>query len=405
MRTFGEITNRFGDRELLVGKSGSTSYAEFFELVEGRSIEAELPSNLALSLEWTTDSYSRFFRVMLSGQSVFPGEIFPEGDLASFLPQAPLLILKTGGSTGRPRHVVHSVERFLEKYSLKESPPSRQMVLYAPSHIAGLDAFLQAVHRGGTLVLPEDRSPRAIAESIEEQSVEVLPASPTMLQFLLLSGELEGRDLSSVKVIPHGAEPMPEALSRRVKEVFPAARLVQRFGMTELGALPVREDPKDSRAMYLEAANHTWKVQDGELHIWSPGRMLGTLEEGLMDDSDPWFRTGDLAERTPRGSIRILGRRDSLINVGGEKVLPGLVEDMILQVPAIRDALVFAIPNPMTGQAVAARIVCEGELELVDVLSKLRTLARENGYPLACVPTRIEFVTQLEMTESGKRLR
>ncbi len=405
MSAFGEIATRFAERSLFVGKSGTTSYAEFFKLVEAATVTVDNKSDLALTLDWSAPSFAVFIAALLRGRCVFPGDAFPSGNLDPFLRQAPLLILRTGGSTGRPRHVVHSVERLLGKYAIKERPATRQLVLFAANHIAGLDAFLKAVHSGGSLVVPEDRTASAIARAIEEELVEVLPATPSMLQFLLLSGELQGRDLSSVKIIPHGAEPMPEALRQRVRACFPDARLLQRFGMTELGALPVREDPEDSQALYLEAPNHTWKVEEGELHVWSPGRMLGTLEEGLMDDRDPWFRTGDLAERTKRGSIRILGRRDSLINVGGEKVVPGLVEDMMLELPEVNDAEIFAIPNPMSGQAVAAKIVAHGDHDLVEILSRLRVLTRKKGYPLAYVPTRIEFVTHLKMTDSGKRQR
>jgi acyl-CoA synthetase (AMP-forming)/AMP-acid ligase II len=254
-------------------------------------------------------------------------------------------------------------------------------------------------------VTPEGRDPESLTTAIEAHAVEILAATPTQLQFILMADACSGKDLRSVKRIPHGAEPMSEALRKRLWNVFPNARLIQRFGMTELGALPVSEDPADSRALFLEAPNHTWKVENGELHIWAPGRMLGTLEEGPLDPDDPWFRTGDLAERTGNGSIRILGRREELINVGGEKVIPSVVEELLLEHPDILDAQAHAIPNPMTGEAVAARIVCKGKPELLDILSEIRVSARNRGLSLASVPTRIEFVDRVELTPSGKRKR
>jgi acyl-coenzyme A synthetase/AMP-(fatty) acid ligase len=406
MLDFQEIFRRFGDRTLFLSGNDRTSYRQFAQMLDACGMEGQgTDSPDILDLQWTPQSFARLLGSVRAGRSVFLGNAAPAGDLQPFVSHSPLLVLRTGGTTGEPRHVVHSAQRLLERYKCEERPALKILVLYAAGHIAGLDAFFQAFHRGATLVIPNGRDPHSVCHSIEHFQVEVLPATPTFLQFLLLSGSLDGRKLSSVGAIPHGAEPMPPALRQRLHVVFPHARLLHRFGLTELGALPVRPDPADPDALFLDQTGYAWEIREGELWIKSPARMLGTLEDGPVDAGDSWHPTGDLAEETPRGSIRVLGRREAMINVGGEKVLPETVEALVLEQPGISDAAVEGCPNPLTGQAVCARVIFSGEPAPAGLMRQLRVAAREQGLSLAHVPTRIIAVDQIGKTETGKRDR
>ena len=423
------IAAAYAARTLFDGPQGRVSYADFMEAVEAaeRSAESARPFTGGgcheLHLEWSAASFARLLGILRRGQSACLGSM-PDIPLApAFTEHAPLLILPTGGTTGRSRHVVHSAARLLGRYALQERPAVRQLVLYAPGHIAGLDAFFQALHRGATLIIPADRSAASVAAAISTYAVEVLPATPTYLQFLLLSGALDeigdeivtgtfgsgggkggGKGTGTVRFIPHGAEPMAASLRARLQSAFPAAQLLQRFGMTELGALPVRPDPEDPAALFLDAPGYAWKMVQGELWIQSPTRMLGTLEDGPVSEGD-WHATGDLAELTPRGSLRILGRREALINVGGEKIVPERVEALLLEQPAVCEARVFARPNPLTGQAVVAEVVYADAPDPMALLTALRQSARAKGLSLAHVPTRLLAVDSLPITSSGKRPR
>lgn len=407
------IVRTCGSRCLFSETGGSVGYASFAALVDSKRRQWASDAGpghglVAHQLEWKADAFAGLLARFLLGQNVLLGSAVPAAAparLSPFLGQSPLLVLRTGGTTGDPRHVVHSVASLLSPYHPEMRPPVGLLVLYAADHIAGLDAFFQAFHRGSTLVVPPSLAPRDLAHCIESQRIQVLPATPTLLQFLLLSGELEGRELGAVTTIPHGAEPMPPALRERIAKAFPNARLLQRFGMTELGALPVRADPAAPEALFLDSVDYAWKVEDGELLIQSPTRMLGTLEDGPVDPASTWHRTGDLAEQTPRGSIRILGRREALINVGGSKIVPEIVEAMILEQPGVRDVAVCGIPNPLTGQALCAQVIFAGEADPHGLMKALRAAAREKCLSLAHVPTRIEAVAELDKTAVGKRAR
>jgi acyl-coenzyme A synthetase/AMP-(fatty) acid ligase len=405
-----KIRAEFGNRCLFRGSGAPVDYAAFIDLVDLKRKEFSAAAGPGAQLfphrlEWTAGAFAGLLARFLLGQNVFAGSPVPIGGLEPFLEKAPLLVLRTGGTTGDPRHVVHAADTLLSPYRIEPRPPTRLLILYAADHIAGIDAFFQALHRGSTLVIPSSLAPRDLADCLVSEQVQILPATPTFLQFLLLSGELEGRDLSQLTAIPHGAEPMPPALRGRIREAFPNARVLQRFGMTELGALPVRPDPDCPEALFLEESGYAWKVEDGELLIQSPTRMLGTLEDGPVDSGNAWHRTGDLAEATPRGSVRILGRREALINVGGAKIVPEIVEAMILEQPCVRDVAVSGMPNPLTGQALRAQVIFEGEPDLQGLMKALRLAAREKGLSLAHVPTRIEAVSGLDKTAIGKRAR
>jgi acyl-coenzyme A synthetase/AMP-(fatty) acid ligase len=407
MINWNGITKAYGGRILFQTDRDSVTYADFADQV--RLITAGIqpdPSNaVSMDLEWSALCFANFLAHLSAGQSVLLGDLETPGGLAQFPHGQPFLILPTGGTTGTPKHVVHSVETLLSPYHLQERDPVRILTLYAADHIAGLDAFFQALHRGSTLVIPKARDAESIGNCIEKFAIDVLPATPTFLQFLILGGIASAHDLSTVKAIPHGAEPMPEALRERIQATFPNARLIHRFGMTELGALPVREDPQNPEALFLDAPGYSWKLIDGEIHIKGLTPFLGTLEGGPIDPENYWHATGDLGELNETGSMRILGRREAMINVGGEKILPERVESLLLEHAKVRDVCVTAAPSPLTGQTVVAEVVFSGEANPMQLMRDIRTTARQKGLSLAHVPTRITPVEVIQYTRIGKRSR
>jgi acyl-CoA synthetase (AMP-forming)/AMP-acid ligase II len=204
----------------------------------------------------------------------------------------------------------------------------------------------------------------------------VLPATPSFLNLLLLSEAHLGHDLGSLRIVPYGAEPMPDGLLDRLKAALPQASFVQRFGTSETGTLPLVPGSEGLR-LNPEKAGYGWRIVDGELWVLSPSRAMGYIsgEPGAFDDSG-WFRTGDMAEQLADGSIRVLGRRLELINVGGEKVIPAEVEGMLLSHPLVADCRVRPEANAVLGQVVAAEIVWLGpESDAVSVKRRIHEFA------------------------------
>jgi len=110
------------------------------------------------------------------------------------------------------------------------------------------------------------------------------------------------------------------------------------------------------------------RVVDGMLHIRSASSMVGYLNAPNPIDADGWMNTGDLVEERD-GLIRFIGRASEVINVGGQKVFPTEVEDVLLAAPNVTEATVFGVRHPLLGQAVRA-LVTVAEPESEDTLAE-----------------------------------
>lgn len=322
------------------------------------------------------------------------------------LRQQPGLILATGGTTGIPKLVLHDLTALLGTVPLKETATRRMLPLMRFDHIGGLDMAWRALAGRQVLVAPPlEITPVTVAELIARHRVEVLPATPSFLNLLLLAGVHRTHDLSSLRVVPYGAEPMPAGLLARLRTALRRVEFVQRFGTSETGALPVQDEGKGV-VLRGDQKGFSWKLVEGELWVKSPARALGYLAgDNSRFEADGWFRTGDVAEQLPGGSIRVLGRREELINVGGEKVLPGEVEAVLMAHHFVADCRIGPEENAVLGQVVAADIIWSGpETDALAVKRVLHAYAA-GLLPRHKLPTVVRLVTALDATGNLKKQR
>jgi acyl-CoA synthetase (AMP-forming)/AMP-acid ligase II len=318
----------------------------------------------------------------------------------------PGLILGTGGTTGTPKLVLHDLAALLAAIPVKTGRPGRTLPLMKFDHIGGLDMAWRAL--AGTQVLvapPPEITPDSVAATVARHAVEILPATPSFLNLLLLAGADRTHDLGSLRLVPYGAEPMPSGLLARLRTALPWVEFVPRFGTSETGALPVRQSGDGLVLATKNDGSFAWKIVDDELWVRSPARALGYLSGdpgGLVDGG--WFRTGDYAEQRADGAIRILGRRRDVINVGGEKVLPDEIENWLLSHPLVADCRVFALPNALLGQIVAAEVVWRGPER--DAVAVKRLLHASAGSSPDCyLPTVVRLVKSVDTTGNLKKIR
>lgn len=266
---------------------------------------------------------------------------------------APGLVLFSSGSEGKSKAIVHHGLRLLEKYRTpRRASVTIPFMLF--DHIGGINTVLHVLSSGGTAVLPRERSPEAIARLIAANGVQVLPTTPTFLNLLLLR-DPEARQLASLEILAYGAERMPAATLERLREVLPRVSLVQNYGMSEVGILQTKSEASGSLWVKLGGDGYETRVVDGLLEIKARSAMLGYLNEASPFTEDGWLRTGDRVEA--RGEwVRILGRASDLIIVGGEKVYPAEVEDLIASMPGVVEVIVGAEPNAITGNLVKADV-------------------------------------------------
>ncbi len=268
--------------------------------------------------------------------------------------QVPGLVLFSSGTSGDPKGAVHDFTALLEKFQTRRKAlVTLNFLLF--DHWGGLNTMLHTLSNGATIVTVSDRSPEGVCALIEETGAELLPATPTFLNLLLLSGAYKTRNLQSLKVISYGAEPMLESTLRRLREVFPHLTLQQTYGLIEVGVLRSKSREDGSLWVKLGGEGYQMRVVDGILHIKTKSTILGYLNAEAPITEDGWFITGDAVHQEGE-YFRILGRKSELINIGGEKVYPVEVENCIQALENISEVTVYAEKNPIMGNILCAKV-------------------------------------------------
>ncbi|MEV0256066.1 fatty acid--CoA ligase family protein [Streptomyces sp. NPDC050732] len=266
------------------------------------------------------------------------------------------LVLYSSGSTGEVKAALHSFPQLLDRFRTDPGRPLRALQFMAMDHIGGINTLFHTLCSGGTVVVETRRTAEHICAAIERHRAELLPTTPTFLNMLLISGAYRSHDLSSLRIITYGTEPMRDVTLKHLAETFPEARLKQTYGLTETGILPTRSEANGSLLMRVGGSGFETRIVDGTLWIRSPSSMRGYLNSPDPFDGDGWLDTGDAVEEAGDGLLRIIGRRSHCINIGGEKVFPAQVENALLQADNVRDVVVEGRANAVTGQIVAARV-------------------------------------------------
>jgi long-chain acyl-CoA synthetase len=312
------------------------------------------------------------------------------------------LVLFTSGSTGAPKGVLHDFGRLLTKFH-KRRPTLRTLNFLLFDHWGGLNTLLHCLANGSPVVLPENRNPDYVCALLEDHRVELLPASPTFLNLLLLSGAHLNKDLSSLRLITYGSEPMPATTLTKLGEAFPKVELRQTYGLIELGVLRAKSESSNSLWVKVGGEGYDLRVVDGILQIKADSAMLGYLNADSPFTDDGYFVTGDRVEING-DYMRFLGRDSELINVGGQKVFPVEVETVLLGCDLVKDAVVYGEKHPLTGKIVCADI----QLKLEgDENEARRTIKRYCSERLESfkVPVKLRFVTGGVYSDRLKRIR
>lgn len=310
-------------------------------------------------------------------------------------------IIFSSGSSGKPKAILHDLDAFLSSYD-RPMKPARTLAFLLLDHIAGLDTLFYTLHAGGTLVIEQDRSPPAICRAIARWHVEILPTSPSFLKLLCVSGAAEAADLSTLRIVTFGSEPMDSATLSRISEILPGADLRQKYGSSEFGAPSVKTRAGDE--LWIKFHGDSAQILDGMLWMRASSTMLGYLNADPPVTREGWLCTGDRVE-VRDGWMRILGRDSDLINVGGEKVFPSEVEAVISEIEEVAEVAVSGESHPLMGQVVFAMV--RPKTNISDFRA-LRSLVRKHCMKRLTrykVPTKISFTTKALFTDRQKIIR
>lgn len=282
----------------------------------------------------------------------------------------PGLILFSSGSTGTPKAILHDLVTVAEKFRVQRAATTAIAFLMI-DHFGGINTIIAITSSLGTVVTVADRSVGTICRAISDAKVELLPATPSFLTMMLSSGVWREHDLSSLTRITYGTEVMPQSTLDRMRDAFPDVEFQQTYGLSEVGVLRSKSRPDGSLWVRLGGSGFETRIVDDVLWIRSQYAMVGYLNASSKFDDEGWFNTQDRVEQDGEW-IRIHGRVTDLINVGGQKVYPTEIEDVILTLPNIADVAVFGEDHALLGKMVVARVLTVNPEPVAELKKRVR---------------------------------
>jgi len=320
----------------------------------------------------------------------------------------------TSGSTGKPRGVVVTAEQLLADTrqitgTLGVRPNDTLVAAIPLGHAYGFGHILMSLVLQGTRpLLLEHPLPALLVEALSGPGPLVFPGTPYLFGLVM---QAAGRKrFKGLRLCLSAGAPLPAALSRDFKERF-GLPVRTFYGTTESGGISYDRSrdgvlPDGSVGTPLEGVRVEIRPErggeegTGRLCVQSEAVASGYVPEGGPDLEGGRFVTGDLGQIDDQGCLRLLGRVDRMINVGGRKVNPAEVEAVLREVPGVRQAVVFGAPDRHRGQAVCACVVAARGMTR-------ETLLAACGTRLAPfkVPRRIELVDRIPVSARGKTER
>ena len=210
-------------------------------------------------------------------------------------------------------------------------------------------------------------------------------------------------DLSSIKLITYGTEPMPISTLKRLKEKFPKVKLHQTYGLIELGVMRSKSKSDDSLWVKVGGEGYETRVVNGLLEIKAESAMLGYLNAASPFTDDGWFKTGDQVE-VDGEYIKILGRKSEIINVGGEKVYPQEVENIIQQLDNVEEVTVFGEKNSIMGNIVCAKVKLSQQEDKKQFIRRLKIYCK-NQMQSFKIPVKVILDDKEQHNERFKKIR
>jgi long-chain acyl-CoA synthetase len=352
-------------------------------------------------------------------------------------PGAILALLYTSGTTGQPKGaaLTHSnVFSNIHDFNYWLEYQEKAVFLHASPifHIADFPAMFAASVFGAAQTALPHFDPASFCASVQASGATHTVLVPSMINILCQFEELHAYNLVSLEVLAYGGSPIAPALVRDIRRLLPKAKLLQVYGLSEAGFLTGLTDAEHTEDR-LTSCGRTCPGVDlrvvkangepaasgelGNLVARGPGIMVGywhdidedsPKDESSIDEtaeafSGGFFQTGDIGFQDKDGYFYIVDRAKEMIVSGGENVYSAEVEAAIYEIPEVKEAAVFGIPDEKWGELVAAAVVLRPGTNLSAEELKQYCKTRIASYK---VPRHIEFMTEeLPKSGSGKILK
>ena len=384
-----------------------------------RAVARKLGIDIA---ELTVRSVSAAGLFDLSGSRSEDG--IPQGGYADSSDIA--LVLHTSGTTSRPKVVPLSHQNICASaahvaQSLALGPSDRCLNVMPLFHIHGLiAAVLSSLGAGASVFCTPGFNGLKFFSWLREAAPSWYTAVPTMHQAILgrAARNREVIEASRLRLIRSSSASLPPQVMKALEETFHAP-VIESYGMTEAAhqmtsnPLPPCERKQGSVGV---AAGPEVSIMDkdgrllppgsvGEVVIRGPNVTLGyqnNPEANAAGYTDGWFRTGDEGTIDEAGYLRLTGRLKEMINRGGEKISPREVDEILLDHPAVFQAVTFALPHDKLGEDVAAAIILHPGAAATE--KQIREFAARRLADFK-VPRRVVFLEEIPKGPTGKLQR
>ena len=340
-------------------------------------------------------------------------------------PDDVFLINSTSGTTGLPKCVVHTQNRWYYFHQkavangLLTSDDVFLPVIPTPFGFGIWTSHTTPIYLGATAVVMERFTTRTACEAIARHKVTVLCCVSTQLTMLMADRECRDYDLSSLRVVFAGGEALPYRPAAEFEEVT-GAKILQFYGSNETGLLSgttvddsLRHRLRTGGRIVPEMAV---RLFDGDKDVTETGRgqpacrgpatslgYLGGTDHDKLFTRDGWMRMGDICEIDADGYLSVTGRTSDFILRGGKNISASQVEDAVMTHPAIAVAAAVAMPDPVFGERVClyAELVDAQTIKTIDLPELVEHLLGL-GVSKELLPERLIVVDALPRSSGGK---
>ncbi|HLA77988.1 MAG TPA: class I adenylate-forming enzyme family protein [Vicinamibacteria bacterium] len=350
----------------------------------------------------------------------------PPAPSPALAPDAPALILYTSGSTGRPRGVVQTWRnidantRSIVQY-LGLGPQDRALLVLPLHYCYGRSVLQTHLFVGGSVFLDNRFAfPRVVLEALGTEGCTGFAGVPLTFEIIRRQVDVQSLSLPRLRYLTQAGGAMAVETADWVREAFRPAELFVMYGQTEatarLSYLPPEFGADKKGSIGIPIPGVTLRVVDDDGNPLPPGETghlvargenvtLGYLDEPEETAAilrEGWLWTGDLATRDADGFLFHRGRSKEILKIGGHRVSPGEIEQVIARHPEVAEVAVIGVAEELKGEVAAAFVVGRGGRAPAE--ADLQRFCREH-LPAYMVPATITAVEALPRNEAGKLLR
>lgn len=399
--TVEELNHQVEDSgtKILFTLSASALFPTAYDVLQQSSLERLVVGSIAGALPKGKALFYRLFRRKENTPQPDDERITPFADLvnndgkyraANIRPEKDIALLQyTGGTTGTPKGAmlshqnltanarqINSIDPFIDE-------DDRVMGVLPFFHVFANSAVLnRTIQRGGEIVMLPRFDAKQTLKAITRNRITAMPGVPTMYQALLDHPDIDKTNFSSLKVCVSGGAPLPQELKKKF-EAKTGAKLVEGYGLTESSGVvscnpyeglnkpaTIGQPVPGTLVKLVDKEDPAKPVHDGEpgeLIFSGPQVMQGYWNMPEADEEvfiKGFLRTGDVATIDEDGYIKIVDRIKDMIAVGGFKVFPSQIEEILYKHEAVKEALVIGVPDEYRGESPKAYVALEEDMDV-----------------------------------------